>query len=330
MARIGKLIVLLVGLWGLNWLIQAFAADVYAYELQILNLVGINIIMATSLNLINGITGQFSIGHAGFMAIGAYVSAAMTTFGDPWIATHGAFLPASVRETGWFLCALATGGGVAAAVGWCVGLPSLRLRGDYLAIATLGFGEIIRVVILNLDVVGGARGFPGIAERANFFWIYLFVCLTVWILWHLVRTPKGQGFYAVREDEIAAMAIGISTTRYKVTAFVIGAFFAGLGGGLFAHYLTYLHTNSFTFIRSFEFVAMVVLGGLGSFTGSILAAILLTALPELLRTVSEYRMILYSLLLIIFMLVRREGLLGRREFSWQWIRALVHHQRSPR
>lgn len=319
MARLTKLLLVIIALWGLNWLIRQFAADTYAYELQIVNLIGINIIMAVSLNLINGITGQFSIGHAGFMAIGAYVSAAMTYYGDPWLATHLHFLPTTVRETAWFLCALGAGGLVAAGVGWCVGMPSLRLRGDYLAMATLGFGEIIRVVILNLEVVGGARGFPGIAERADFFWIYLIVCCTVWIVWHLVRTPKGQAFYAVREDEIATAAIGISTTRYKVTAFVVGAFFAGVGGGLFAHYLTYLHTNSFTFIRSFEFVAMVVLGGLGSFTGSILAATLLTALPELLRGINEYRMILYSLLLIVFMLVRREGLLGRREFSWRWL-----------
>lgn len=307
-------------LWGINWCLIHYLSD-YAYHIQVLVLIGINAIMAVSLNLINGITGQFSIGHAGFMAIGGYVAAACTFYGDPFLSQWGgAVLPAPLLETGWFLIALLLGGVIAALAGCLVGIPSLRLRGDYLAIATLGFGEIIRVVILNLEVVGGARGFPGIAERANFFWVYLFLLLTTWIIRNIVRSPKGKAFLAIREDEIAAASIGIATTRVKVTAFMIGAFFAGIGGGLFAHFITYLHTNTFTFTKSIEYVAMVVLGGMGSITGAILAAALLTALPELLRAASEYRMILYSLLLIVMMLVRRQGLLGQAEFSWQWFK----------
>ena len=325
-----RAIITIALLWGINWILIAYGSD-YAYFIQILVLIGVNAIMAVSLNLINGITGQFSIGHAGFMAIGAYTAAALTFYGDPFIAERfGGLAPAPILETVWFATALLAGGILAAAAGYLVGLPSLRLRGDYLAIATLGFGEIIRVVILNLEVVGGARGFPGIAERANFFWVYLVLILTTWIVRNLVRSPKGQAFYAISADEIAAASIGISTTRYKVTAFVVGAFFAGIGGGLFAHFMTYLHTNTFSFTKSVEYVAMVVLGGMGSFTGAILAAIILTTLPELLRAASEYRMIIYALLLIVMMLVRRQGLLGRREFSWSAIQNMWRRYSSRR
>lgn len=315
---------------GLQWSMTTFG-EAWAYELQVVLLIGINAVMAVSLNLINGITGQFSLGHAGFMAIGAYASAALTFYGDPWVTSlAGAVLPAACIETGWFVIALLVGGIAAAIGGLLVGLPSLRLRGDYLAIATLGFGEIIRVVILNCEAVGAARGFPGIAERANFFWIFLTLIVTTWVIRNLIRSPRGKAFLAIRDDEIAAAAIGIAPTRYKVTAFVIGAFFAGIGGGLFAHAMTYLHTNTFTFMKSIEYVAMVVLGGMGSLTGAIVAAVLLTVLPELLRDVEQWiphatglRMIIYSLVLIGCMLVRREGLLGRREFSWQWFRKAV-------
>ncbi|MBI2345979.1 MAG: branched-chain amino acid ABC transporter permease [Deltaproteobacteria bacterium] len=307
-----------LGLWVINWILTNWLSE-FAYHLQILVLIGINAILAVSLNLINGVTGQFSLGHAGFMAIGAYVAAAATYYGDPFLAARfGEAIPLNMLETGAFLVALLLGGLAAAVAGLLVGLPSLRLRGDYLAIATLGFGEIIRVIILNCESVGGARGFPGIAERANFFWVYGALAITTWVLRNLVRSPKGLAFPAIREDEIAAASIGISTTRYKVIAFVVGAFFAGVGGGLFAHFMTYLHTNTFSFIKSIEYVAMVVLGGMGSFTGAILAAALLTMLPEVLRAASEYRMIIYSLLLIVMMLVRRQGLLGNREFSWRW------------
>jgi branched-chain amino acid transport system permease protein len=181
----------------------------------------------------------------------------------------------------------------------------------------LGFGEIVRVIVLNLEFVGGARGFSGIPEYSNIYWIYFFVLLTLIVIGRLTRSTKGKALLAIREDEIAAESIGIPTSRYKIIAFTLGAFFAGLGGGLFAHLLTYLHTNTFGFLKSIEFVVMVVLGGMGSLVGSILAATILTVLPELLRAASEWRMVIYSLLLIILMLWRPQGLLGNSPKFWK-------------
>ena len=188
-----------------------------------------------------------------------------------------------------------------------MGIPTLRLKSDYLAIATLGFGEIIRVVILNLDVVGGARGFTGIPALAGFFWVYLFAVVTVLTVHRMVRSARGLAFLAVREDDLAAEVMGIDATRYKVTAFLVGSFFAGIAGGLFAHFDAYLHTNSFTFMRSIEIIVMVVLGGMGSISGSIASAALLTVLPEVLRGVGEYRMVIYSATLIVLMLTARDA-----------------------
>jgi branched-chain amino acid transport system permease protein len=207
------------------------------------------------------------------------------------------------------------GGLLAAAAGYLVGLPSLRLRGDYLAIVTLGFGEIIRVLITNIDAVGAARGLPGIPGWVNFFWVGLGVASVVAVARNLAHSTHGRALFAIREDEIAAEALGVNTTAYKVLAFVLGAFFAGVAGGVFAHFLSYLNPNSFTFIKSIEVIAMVVLGGLGSISGSVLAAIILTLLPEVLRPVKEYRMVIYSLMLIILMNTRPQGLLGTRELS---------------
>ncbi len=274
---------------------------------------GVAAIMAVSLNLINGFTGQFSLGHAGFMAIGAYVSAALSLF----LAPHTSGLSAQI----WFLLALLAGGFASALMGFVVGLPTLRLRGDYLAIATLGFAEIIRVVILNLDVVGGARGLTDIPELSNAYWVFGTLIVTVWVINNLVYSIKGFALTAISEDEIATASIGVSTTKYKVMAFVMGAFFAGIGGALYAHLESYLNTNSFTFLRSFEFVAMVVLGGMGSLTGSIVAAAILTILPEALRGLDQYRMVIYSLMLIILMLTRPSGIFGRREL-WRWKRGV--------
>jgi branched-chain amino acid transport system permease protein len=292
------------------------------YILQIVILCGINIMLAVSLNLINGFTGQFSIGHAGFMAIGGYSSAAFTYYlGGGLIKSVS-----SVVMFGWlaksiiFVFALLLGGTLAAVAGLVVGIPSLRLRGDYLAIATLGFGEIIRVIILNIDAVGAARGFADIPGYTNLFWVLFFMLLTIVVVRNLMDSSHGRAFLSVREDEVAAEAMGINTTYYKVNAFVIGAFFAGIAGGLFGHYLMYLHTNSFTFMKSIEVVIMVVLGGMGSITGSILAAIILTILPEFLRILKDYRMVIYSFTLIVLMLTRPQGIFGVEEFSLQIIR----------
>jgi branched-chain amino acid transport system permease protein len=320
------------------------------YLLQLVILCGINVILAVSLNLINGFTGQFSIGHAGFMAVGAYTSAMYSLyFGQKWAAAlAGMGVPAVMADGAALLTALLLGGLAAALAGYLVGLPSLRLRGDYLAIVTLGFGEIIRVLILNVEAVGGARGLPGIPGWATFFWVGAGVLSVVLLSRHLSLSTHGRALFAIRDDEVAAEALGVDTTRYKVLAFVLGAFFAGLAGGLFAHYLRYLNPSTFTFIKSIEVIAMVVLGGMGSISGSALAAIILTLLPEALRPISlwftngvnavlagfstarmplkDYRLLIYSLMLIVLMITRPQGLLGTREFT---LPAFLRRRRAP-
>ena len=298
------------------------------YVFQIVILCGINVILAVSLNLVNGFTGQFSIGHAGFMALGAYGSAMFSLHvGQGWVAgLTAAGVPPVVAQGFALVLALALGGLLAACAGWLVGLPSLRLRGDYLAIVTLGFGEIIRVILTNVNAVGAARGLAGIPGWVNFFWVGVGVAAVVFLSVHLANSTHGRALFAIRDDEVAAEALGVDTTRYKVTAFVLGAFFAGVAGGLFAHYLSYLNPNSFTFIKSIEVIAMVVLGGLGSISGAVLAAIVLTVLPEVLRPVQQYRMVIYSLMLIVLMITRPQGLLGTRELPLgRWFR-----RRPPR
>jgi branched-chain amino acid transport system permease protein len=312
-----SLVFVIALLLAISWVLNTLPIPGMAYYRRIIVMIGINITLAVSLNIINGHAGQFSLGHAGFMAVGAYFASFLTVFYFSPIVDK---LPDGTQhwlaQNAFLLAAVIAGGLVAAIAGYLVGLPSLRLRGDYLAIVTLGFGEIIRVLILNIDKVGAARGFSGIPKWADFFWVYLFVVFTVLVSMRLVKSSVGRAFLAVREDEIAAEAMGVDTTKYKVKAFVIGSFFAGVAGGLFAHYMMYLNPTMFMFIKSFEVVAMVVLGGLGSISGSIIAAIILASLPEVLRAMSEYRMIIYSLMLIILMLTRPQGLLGRREL-WE-------------
>lgn len=270
------------------------------YYKGILGFAGINIILAVSLNLINGITGQFSLGHAGFMAVGAYVSALISIY------------------LKWpLILALILGAVVAALLGIIIGLPTLRLKGDYLAIATLGMGEIIRVVLLNLDITKGARGLTGIPRTTSIYLVELVAFITIVFTVNLMRSTHGRALLSIREDEIAAEAMGINTTFYKVFAFATGAFFAGLAGGLFAHLMGYIAPKNFEFMRSIEILVMVVLGGLGSITGSIVATIILTILPEALRSFSQYRMVLYSGLLIIMMLFRPQGLMGTKELQFR-------------
>ncbi len=290
------------------------------YLLRIVLLIGINIVLAVSLNLVNGFTGQFSIGHAGFMALGGYTAAMVSLkLGQgAALALAALGLPMIVAQGLMFLGALILGGIVSAIAGYLVGLPSLRLRGDYLAIVTLGFGEIIRVVILNVDAVGGARGLPGIPQWSNFFWVFLWAAIVIVVSRNLAGSTHGRALFAIRDDEIAAEALGVDTTRYKVLAFVMGAFFAGVAGGLSAHNDAYLNPSSFTFLRSIEVIAMVVLGGMGSITGSVLAAIILTLMPEALRGLKDYRMVIYALMLIVLMIARPQGLLGTRELSLPW------------
>ncbi|MBP2633334.1 MAG: ABC-type transporter, integral rane subunit [Firmicutes bacterium] len=267
------------------------------WELNLI-LIAINIIMSVSLNLINGYTGQFSLGHAGFMAIGAYASAIIT------VKFH---LP--------FLLAIIVGALGAGLLGFLIGLPTLRLNGDYLAIATLGLGEIIRITILNIPYVGGASGFMGIPRYTNFTWAF-FVCLfTLFFIKNLVNSSHGRACISIRENEIAAEAMGIDTTRYKVIAFTIGAAFAGVAGALFAHYFYIAHPASFTFMMSFNYLTMVVMGGLGSITGSVVGAVILTFVSAALASWPEWRMIVYSIVLILLMLYRPQGLFGNVELT---------------
>ena len=303
------------------------SARINPYLLDIITGIGINIILAVSLNLINGYTGQFSLGHAGFMAVGAYTSAAVTMFWGP------RFLSVFGGDNGFniallFLLALVSGGLVAAVAGLFVGVPSLRLKGDYLAIVTLGFGEIIRVIFRNMESVGGALGLTGIPGYTNIFWVFSFAALTIYVVTCMVNSTYGRGFLAVHDDEIAAEAMGINTTRYKIIAFVVGAFFAGIAGGIYGHFKLSIDPRGFDFMRSIEIVVMVILGGMGNTVGVIIAAVLLTLLPVGLRELptlavdvplglfrlnfkivwNESLMLFYSLFIIILMLARPQGL----------------------
>ncbi|MFO0725048.1 MAG: branched-chain amino acid ABC transporter permease [Myxococcota bacterium] len=284
-----------------------------SYFARIAMMAGISVIAAVSLNVVNGFTGQFSIGHAGFMAIGAYFAAAWSTWmkGASESALGGQLSLAGAVLIGGLLAALA---------GFVVGLPSLRLRGDYLAIATLGFGEIIRVVLENAQSLGGSRGFsmPASTPPADLVWIWGTAGFVILVAARLKRSTMGRAMLAVREDEVAAEAMGVSATEQKVFAFVMAAFFAGVAGALFAHFQLYLNPTSFSFMRSIEFVAMVVLGGLGSISGSVLAAIVLTILPEALRPIKDLtgydlRLVLYGVLLMVVPMTRPRGLFGSSE-----------------
>jgi branched-chain amino acid transport system permease protein len=284
-----------------------FSAQFNRYYLGLAIDVGINIILAVSLNLINGHTGQFSLGHAGFMAVGGYTAASITLALSPKF-------PAAATPV-LFAGALLAGGLTAALAGLAVGVPTLRLRGDYLAIVTLGFGEIIRVIFENMDCVGAASGLKGIPNYTNFFWAWSLAAVTVFVITCLVNSTYGRGFIAVHDDEIAASAMGVNPTKYKVTAFVIGAFFAGLAGGLYAHHKQFLSPTGFDFMKSIDIVVMVILGGMGRTTGVIIAAILLTLLPEFLRGFAEYRMIIYALMIIVLMIARPQGLFNFGKFK---------------
>ncbi len=295
-----------------SFLISWFSGYINAYYLDVITGVGINIILAVSLNLINGYTGQFSLGHAGFMAVGAYASAAITKFAGPqFLSALGGGNDLTTALL--FLLALAAGGLMAAVAGLLVGVPSLRLKGDYLAIVTLGFGEIIRVIFRNIEWLGGSLGLTGIPPYTNFFWVFSVAAVTVYVVVCMVHSTYGQGFIAVHDDEVAAEAMGLNATKYKIIAFVVGAFFAGTAGGIYGHFKLSIDPKGFDFIKSIEIVVMVILGGMGNTVGVVIAAALLTILPEVLRPVAQYRMMLYSLLLIILMLTRPQGLFTPRK-----------------
>ncbi|MFO0830585.1 MAG: branched-chain amino acid ABC transporter permease [Phycisphaerales bacterium] len=367
-----------------------------AYTAKLALDIGVNVVLAVSLTIVNGFTGQFSMGHAGFMAVGGYTAGVVTYYGSlkalgSAAMAGGALSGMPIRAPeglAWFsqgdalfLCALVVGGLVSALLGFLVGLPSLRLRGDYLAIVTLGFGEIVRVmitqtgpvletarlsipdhplsgqVVVNLAQggsraaeyvgagevpwgsavagVGGALGFTGLPTYTSLFWVYLFACVTLLTAYRLKQGTFGRAFLSIREDEIASEAMGVNTTRYKVWAFVISAFFAGVAGGLFAHTLGVgLSPQAAGFQKSFDIIIMVVLGGLGSISGATIAAVVVTLLPEYLRPVAEYRMVIFALSLILMMIFRPQGLLGVREVwdasLWRGVRGLVVRGKGAR
>lgn len=266
-------------------------------------LIGINIILALGLNLITGFTGQFSLGHAAFMSIGAYTSAIIT-------AKLG--LP--------FAVALIISGIVAAFAGILIGIPTLRLKGDYLAIATLGFGEIIRILALNTDYIGGAIGFNDIPQYTNWTWIFTMTVATVLIIHYFINSYHGRACIAIREDEIAAEAMGVNLTLYKVLAFAIGAFFAGIAGSLYANYFYFIKPDSFGFMKSIDILVIVVFGGMGSIAGSIVGAIALSIISLLLQGIPELRMVIYSLILFLIMVYKPTGLVGKRNMQNKFLK----------
>lgn len=272
------------------------------YQSSILNFLCINIILATSLNVTVGCLGQINLGHAGFMSIGAYAAA---------IFTKSGLIPGLPG----YLVGLLIAGALAGLIGFLIGIPALRLKGDYLAIITLAFGEIIRVLIEFFSFTGGAQGLKSIPWMQDFTIIYFLMVCSVAFMYSLMTTRHGRAVRAIREDEIAAEASGINTTYYKTFAFIISAIFAGIAGGIYAHNIGIIVPKQFDYNYSVNILVMVVFGGMGSFTGSIISAIVLTILPEFLRSFADYRMIIYSLALILIMLFRPTGLLGRKEFS---------------
>ena len=385
-----------------------FGFGIDLYQVDLIKLAGINIILAVSLNLINGFTGQFSIGHVGFMAVGAYSSTYMTVYHTQGLEQSLAgMVGAGAAAAIVFLLVIIVGAIGASVAGLIVGIPSLRLRGDYLAIATLGFAEIIRIIIVNTNKIGAATGFRGavdpwpgratIPAYTNFLWIGIFVVVTIVIVYNIVNSDTGRALISIREDELAAQAMGVNTTRYKVTAFVISAALAGVAGALYGHWRL-PNPLDFTFVRSFEIIIMIVLGGMGSITGSVLGAVVITILPEYLRKypyeivlllvlipitavilrginrsrlpqilragpgyyafvlvayaalfiisrlifinllsldirlqsvigdISNYRLVIYSALLIGMMITRPQGVLGGREIGFNWLKRA---QRRP-
>lgn len=306
------------------------------YKLIILTLCGINVVLGLSMNLINGFTGQFSLGHAGFMAVGAYTAALLT-------------MPPEVKEMNWFavpmwpplhdLCwpfflAVIMGGLVAAFFGFLIGIPVLRLRGDYLAIATLGFAEVIRVVIINVKpLTNGALGLKAIPVVTDVFWAWGAAVLTIFLMIRLINSSYGLALKSINSDEIAAEAMGVNLFYHKMLSFVLSSFLAGVGGALLGGLLGTVDPTMFTFLMTFNILLIVVLGGLGSITGSVIGAVFVTILMEWLRIVESpvdlgfvqipgipgMRMVIFSFLLVLVIIFYQQGLLGRRELTWEGI-----------
>ncbi len=293
-------LILLIALYGVILILTQLHV-INRYSLTVLRLVCINIILATSLNITVGNLGQITLGHAGFMSIGAYSAALFVKSGV-------------VPGMPGYILSLFIGGIFACILGILIGIPALRLKGDYLAIVTLAFGEIIRVLIEYFNFTGGAQGLSGIPQMKSFEVIYVITIICVACMYSVMTSRHGRAVLAIREDEIAAEASGINTTYYKTYAFALSAFFAGIAGAMYAQNIGVIDAKVFDYNKSFDILVMVVLGGMGSFTGAVISSTVLTIIPEYLRSFAGYRMICYSIILIVMMIFRPEGLLGRKEF----------------
>lgn len=289
------LVFLALQLWG----------GFHEYRSLILCLMGINIILACSLNLVNGYMGEFSVGHAGFMGVGAYIASILTV----WV------FPRSLGHL-TFPLALLAGGVGAALAGLLVAIPSFKIRGDYLAIITLAVNYIIKNGIENIEKVGGSRGFMGMAKLTNIPWVFFWSLLTLVLIRNFILSPQGRGVIAIREDEIAAETMTVNTRRTKILAFCISSFFAGIAGGLFAHLLLYINPSTFSLLKSTECLVMVYLGGMASITGSVVGAVTFTFLLEVLRPLEVWKWVLIPVLLVTMLLRRHTGLMGFREISF--------------
>lgn len=308
----------------LLWICQARWLTPYVQ--LVLMFIGINIILSSSLNLINGYMGEFSCGHAGFMAVGAYVASILNV---GLFTSHKVFGPALLSPTFTvylFPITLLAGGLAAALAGLLVAFPSFRTRGDYLAIITLAVNYIVKSAVENIQAIGGARGFMGMRKIIDgmkavwnipwlLLWILVFTALTVWVLHRFVSSSYGKGIVAIRDDEIAAEIMGVDTQRMKLVAFMLSSGLAGVAGGLFAHILGYINPGTFTIMKSTEIMVMVYLGGMGSLSGSVLSAVAFTLILELLRPLQVIKWVVIPLLLILLMLLRPEGILGNRELT---------------
>lgn len=275
------------------------------YVQLIIMYVGINIILTVSLNLINGYMGEFSVGHAGFMSVGAYIGALLSTKVFPTSMIAYIF-PLTV-----FLAGLG-----AALIGLIVALPSFKTRGDYLAIVTLAFLMIVKSVIENIDAIGGPRGIPGIYRLTTMPWVYIWTVLALWVIRNFIYSRFGRGVLSIREDEIASDLMSVNTNQVKLMAFVLSSFFAGVAGALFAHLLQFISPRVFDIVKSTDILIMVYLGGIGSLGGSVLGATIYTVLLEVLRPLREWRFVLMPLVLVLLMIYRPRGIMGLREFRW--------------
>lgn len=298
------------------------SAVVNDYYVQLICISCINVMMTVSLNLVNGYTGQFSIGHAGFMAIGAYVSAYITK-----VLTNSASFSV-IGQYGIFLLAIIAGAIAAGIAGVLIGLPCLRLKGDYLAIVTLGFGEVIRAIVRMIPAVGGPKGLSGIPPYTNLFIVLVFTCVIVILVRNLVNSSYGRACVSVRENEIAAGSSGVNAFHTKLMAFTVAAVMAGIAGALYVHLLRVCQPDQYSMARSCDYLVFLYAGGAGSITGSIISSFVLTFLPETFRFLSEWRLPIYSVLLILIMLFRPNGLFGGREIPY--LRCVNYKLRNSR